>query len=409
MYQRNNVWWLRYTVGRKQVRVSTGETVFGNAWLVAESLRGRVPHGALPDAWDKAVEDYITKKRRAKKFTEASCDNVRYALTAFKKLYAPKSVTAITTAKLAEFYETLLINRATEATAQSYATKVSTFGRFLKLPVKAPEYPVEPGSRKKVLRVEQIKALINECDDSRTKFLLFCGFTCGLRKAEIAMATPEWFNLQGQELVVPELDKNWRPKSKRSRRIPMTDDFRAFLEVEYTDWVGKPFMIAWDAEGGKRYRWDPRYPVKKYFAKKGFGTGYGLHTMRHSYTTALAEGNLSGPLVSAYTGDRIKTVEKHYLHVSGGSAAVTDIFRGVNRDEKLLEEFRAWTAMASGSLQSYTNYDAGYYRIVPKKTPEQIVKERKEKELQKLKEEKDASRMASLPPGFNRYREKLPD
>lgn len=396
MYQRHNVWWVRYTVGKKQFRVSTGETVFGKAWLIAESLRGRVVDGVLPHAWDKAVEDYIAKKRREKKFTEASCNNVRYALAAFKRLYAPESVTAITTARLAEFYETLLKEGAKEATAQSYTTKVSSFGTFLKLPVKAPEYPVEPGSRQKVLRVEQIIKLINECDDSRTKFLLFCGFTAGFRKAEMAMATPEWFNIQGQEIIVPELDNNWRPKSKRGRRIPMTDDFRAFLEVEYTEWVGKPFMIAWDAEGGKRYRWDPRYPVLKYFKEKGLGKGYTLHMMRHSYTTALAEGNLSGPLVSAYTGDRIKTVEKHYLHVSGGAAVVTDIFRGVTREQKFLDEFRTWAALSSGTAQLYANYDAGYYRIVPKKTPEQIEQEKRDAAQKAKKDKEEKEQLAKL-------------
>lgn len=378
MFQRNNVWWVRYTVNKTQVRVSTGETVYGKACLVADKLRGRALDTSLPNVWDKAVEDYITKKRRAGKFTKASCSNVRYALAAFKKMFDPQSVTSLKTSTLAEFYEGLLRAGSAEATAQSYTDKVGTFGRYLNLPVQTPDYPVEPGSRRKVLRVEQIKQLINECENSRTKFLLFCGFTAGLRKAEMAMATPDWFNLEGQEIVVPELDKNWRPKSKRSRRIPMTDDFRAFLEVEYTQWVDKPYMIAWDAKGGERYRWDPRYPVMKYFKEKGLGKGYGLHTMRHSYTTALAEGNLSGPLVSAYTGDRIKTVEKHYLHVSGGAAAVTDIFRGVSRDEKILEEFRNWAALSSGTAQLYTNYDAAYYRIVPKKTPQELQKEQEE-------------------------------
>ena len=408
MYQRHNVWWVRYTVGKKQVRVSTGETVFGKAWLIAESLRGRIPNEALPDAWDKAVEDYITKKRRANEFTQASCDNFRYAAAAFKRLFTPASVTVITNSKLIEFYETLLKNGASEDTAQTYTTRISTFGRALNLPVKAPKYSAEPKSRNTVALLDLIKKLINECDDSRAKFLLFCGFTCGFRKAEMAMATPEWFNLQAQEISVPELDKNWRPKSKRTRRVPITDDFKAFLELEYTEWVGKPFMIAWDAQGGKRYRWDPRYPVLKYFKKKGLGKGYTLHMMRHSYSTVLAMGGLSGPLISAYTGDRIKTVEKHYLHVSGGSAAVTDIFRGVNRDEKLIEEFRTWASVSSGASQVYTNYDAGYYRIVPKKTPEQIAKELKEKERQKLLDEQDAAKWAKYPPGLNRYREKLP-
>jgi integrase len=50
--------------------------------------------------------------------------------------------------------------------------------------------------RKVVGSREMVQTLIDECTNPPLKYILFCGFHAGMRKAEIVASSPSWFDLE---------------------------------------------------------------------------------------------------------------------------------------------------------------------------------------------------------------------
>ena len=105
---------------------------------------------------------------------------------------------------------------------------------------------------------------------------------------------------------------------------------------------------------GVRYRWDFRRPYAEYIAasRVEFCTP---HTMRHTYISLLARKGVPVAKISAWSGDLLATLEKHYLHVAtdGEADTVGDIFGDivmldddqlddVARDNKLFPWRQVW-------------------------------------------------------------------
>ncbi len=59
------------------------------------------------------------------------------------------------------------------------------------------------------------------------------------------------------------------------------------------------------------------------------------HTMRHTFITHLADGGFSATQISAWSGDRIKTLETNYLHTSAPKGAIDDLY---SQEEKISPE-----------------------------------------------------------------------
>jgi len=192
---------------------------------------------AEPETLAVAVEAHIARKRKleGKKggFTEASGDNMRYAMTKFtyfvefkgapcpprergkkkkrketelppKPLGRDAIVYDISDSSLAGFYSWLReIEGLAEASATTYLDRVRAFGLDHGLKLTAPA--VERGAvrREVFFSAKQIKSLLANVDSYQKdperawalRFMIYCGSVCGMRKAEISMCRPSWFDL----------------------------------------------------------------------------------------------------------------------------------------------------------------------------------------------------------------------
>jgi integrase len=337
-------WWLRYTVNGKQIRTSLNTPDKAEALAIAEGIRAGTSKSAAA-GWDIAVQKYIAKKLAEDTYTERTDKTIRYALDCFKRYCSPSSPSEITTEALKGFYDQLrkptmklfrqnkkVIKKAyAEATAQGYVTKVASFAHANRIIVDIPKFKGEASGVKAIIEQEEIDRLIDEAEGFNLKAILHFGFCCGLRKDEIVNIRPEWIDLKTKRLTIPGKESGWQTKSKRSRVIPLREKTKRFLEENKKLWINEKYVIEPTAKG-VRYRYDFRRPFREFMVAQGYDK-ITPHSMRHTYASLLAMKEVSPILIASWTGDRIKTIEKHYLHTQTASPDKIDEVFGDKESE----------------------------------------------------------------------------
>lgn len=342
VFQRSGVFWLRYSVGGDQIRVSLGTSDPEEAvkrandrrgLKVASKKTGRILGGKTQI--DRDLEKYQAAKLAAKKFTSGSAKAAAQAVKDFAKVMRITDPVMITTASLEEYYRKIKLPSEgengpapkSEATAQTYTTRVGTFARWCGLRVETPEFPEAP-SRDVALSKEKVEELLGKAEGD-VKFVLMCGFLAGMRRGEISWARPSWFDFTRRKINIPNPDlvTGWRPKSRRKRSIPLVPEFAAFIKKEFPDWSDRSFCLRPKVKPGKAiYRFDTR----KLFA--AFAALHcpelTTHVMRHTFTTILANNpKISIAKLSEFTGDRIATLERHYIHLDSNADEAAESFK----------------------------------------------------------------------------------
>jgi len=352
-----------------------------------------------PEDLAAGVEAHIARKRRLEGkrggFTESSAANMHYAMAKFsyfvefqgapspppergkkktrKKTQQPKNplgraaiVFDISDTSIERFYSWLLeTEKLAEETAKTYVTRVRTFGLSHGLKLAVP--PVERGStrRRVVFSAGQVNLLLanvesHEKDPERAwalRFIIFCGCICGMRKAEISMCRPSWFDLPaggpGHLRIPRDMEHRgglWRTKAKKTRPTEIANQFRDFLLESRQRWKDRIYMLSPEADG-RRYRYDFRRPLLRYFESHGFRTNlrkqpkdpsaniriYNIHAMRHTFATLIAQHGVSAPRLSAALGVTARTAEG-YTHAGVDAATLTEALGGKGKDEIRHEE-----------------------------------------------------------------------
>jgi integrase len=300
---------------------------------LADELRGKPPEGKNPRPGKTELE------KAAKAFGEVpirggdskSADykqSLMQAAQNFIKVMQINAPRLITNEVLLDYYKKLrgtwdnpktkkrdLTHARSESTARTYTTRVASIAFFAGVAVRAPQFPTDPPSRDVIIPLEDTERILKIAKGD-LKFVLLCGLRAGMRRKEICMARPSWFILRGKpEIRIPEIDSatGFSPKSRRGRKIPLVTEFRDFILENYPDWHERKFCIAPNKVQGKwRYRYDTRAMLEKFAAIHCAELKH--HTMRHSFTTHLADGGINVYQLSNWTGDRIETLEKHYIH-----------------------------------------------------------------------------------------------
>jgi len=328
IYQRGNAYFLRYSANGEQVRVALGTSDPKEAIQRAEELRGRAVKtkktgrtvGGKTDL-DRQIEKYTAEKLKSRDFTlgsaKAAAQAIKHFVASQASLKKPVVLTSpgqITSPMLASYYSTTR-EKQSEATAQTYSTRVATFCRWAGLRITAPKFEAETPSRTTVVSVAHVADLLDAAKGD-LKFILLAGFRAGMRRGEISMARPQWFDLESGRIHIPNPDPvtGFRPKSRRARTIPLVPEFRDFIQMEYSDWETRKFCICPEK---KIEKWIYRYDYRKTlaaFAKKHCNL-LTPHVMRHSYASHLANGGVGIAQLASWTGDRIATLERHYLHL----------------------------------------------------------------------------------------------
>lgn len=320
---RGKIFWYRYSFDGRQHRLSLDTDVEAEAIAKAMEIRAN-PELADLNHLKLEIKDYVQHQFAEGKFTRNSVANRTAVLNRWADQMGASDIRAITTERLEKWYKWLKQRKSeplTESTAHSYLLMVRGFFNHLVSEKKVRENPVigvKTAELKATVRRQfcdpvLTQRLIDECPDDELRFVLYCGFQGGLRKEEIIMARPEWFNLNDGLLHVTQ-SGDWKPKDKEDRTIPLT---RAFLEFLRKNLCGPnglpaPYIIAPTKQLGKsRYRYDFRKPFEIYMAAQKC-PWVTPHVMRHTFASLLASRGVSIYKIAKWLGDGVEVTQKHY-------------------------------------------------------------------------------------------------
>lgn len=341
VFLRGKTFWLAYTVGGEQIQLSLGTKDPKTAVEKADEVRGRpviqkstgkILGGKTP--LDLAVGKYVEGKLQAGELKTLAANSCKQAVKHFGVLMKVSDPAKITSDLLAKYY-TQTKKTKSEATAQTYATRVGTFARGIGYRVQTPKFSEATPSRDIVISRERVGELIGLATDTETKFILFCGFLAGMRRGEITMARPAWFDLARGRINIPSPDlvTGWKPKSGRKRSIPLVPVFADFIRESFPTWQTQAFCLRPEKAVGK---WIYRFDFRKIFEtfSKKHCPELTSHVMRHTFASIHANNPaVSIAQLSEWTGDRIATLEKHYIHMEADAVKAAESYNPRKKEE----------------------------------------------------------------------------
>lgn len=323
LYKRGEVYWFSRQLHGKRAFVSleTGD--------LEEAIRRRreiLEAGVLPDgeALHHLVERYVAACRSSGKWSLASADSKLPVLRCWAADFGDVTPESVTTEQLRAWHD-----RRARATSPStaYGNLMLLRGFFNWCHLEArltSRNPAEPlTARRNPARVPQPKSaaradfctpelrdhLLAACPRDDLRFILYCGFHAGLRKAEIIEARAEWFDLHAGLLHLRK-HSGITFKDSEERTIPLTQEFR--------DWMKKNgprtgyILAPWKEQRGRSLY---RYDFERFYSD--FMTAQGCrwvtpHIMRHTFASLLASAGVSIFKIATWLGDEVRVVEKHY-------------------------------------------------------------------------------------------------
>lgn len=400
VYRRGKQFWLRYTYAGEQIRVPLETSDPAEANEKADELRGKPPKGQAVGTWEVELKRYLQAKVSDGKHRSSTSEKVRYACKNFFGWTGCTSTAEVTKAIVMDFYEAHRSKRPDEnkrkkskaakptkeaafrntATAQGYVTSVCAFLRWAGNKIKIGFPREEVPTKKMTIRRVKADELIESTPRYDLQFVMFAGFYAGMRKEEITMARPAWFDLAGDKISIPPIEEShgrfFETKSGRSRLLPLDSKFKEFLIENRKEWEGEKYMVHPEASG-KRYRWDCRQPLNTLFERAGLRKPryknlarfdkaknkeqaekkraeieaklaeadkqwagkeeMSTHTMRHSYGSHHVRRGVPLARVALWMGDRVRTVESNYLHEDAGDAMGESLGDSIAELRKLLQ------------------------------------------------------------------------
>lgn len=346
--QRGRVWYLSFTPepSAKQVSVCLHTENKAEAETRAQAVRNR-PQSVGLGTWNDEMEFYFQYRRERNTMTAATRRSTKEVLAQFFRVVGCDTSKDVRKDHVLAFKKDLEKRGVGLATMSTYNARLLAFfefcvrwGRIVENPIRknweAVRIPASQLAREAWIEKIEIRKLLRKAPDDDLKFILFMGFHCGLRKNEIVMARPDWFDMGAQKLNVPALEVTvfnlgeenekeyiFTSKGKRDRSIPLTNYFFLFLKHRFqmgNTWCLEPKS----GKGfGKRYRYDFRRPLEKYFRE--MGVDLNTHGLRHSFASN-AIRHRSTLEVASYLGNRERTVEAHYAHIRSGKGALDKSF-----------------------------------------------------------------------------------
>ena len=317
LYRRNRIWWFRFTCERQRYQVSTGQSDEARAILVARKIKASpalVGAGSL----STEIQSYLASLSRIGRRPNYVA-NLRDRLLSWARDFESFELTRIGQSDIQRWFDTKL-ESVLPNTAVAYLDDIRRFFAWELVQKKLRENPaqglsrprVKPRYRDRWVNRRVARELIDNCLDLELKYCLLCALHAGMRKDEVIMSRPEWFDLERSVVRIPAEDGAWRPKDGEARSVPLSAKFRAFLFVVYPPrW---PFMIGPEVQKGKaRYRYDFGRRFNTYVASQGISCSF--HDLRRSYASILVSAGLSGYQVAKWLGDDMRQLEQAYGHL----------------------------------------------------------------------------------------------
>lgn len=329
-------YWFRFRHNGKQLRFATGQTDEAEAIKVAQELRRNPPIAAVGALLAEVEAFAAGRSDNYKRDSLAVLNSFTRAMDGVE----PKSITA---ARIQTWLDSLEVKDTTKEAyrfqVQKFFEHLITTGKVRRNPAREVSIKVEArSSRKNWVRKAQIEKLIDAAEaDPELQYILYCGFHAGLRKDEVIMSRPEWFDFGiGQYGVLHvRFAPDWQPKDGTERTIPLSPEFSAFLQEKYFSLLrllngpAAQYMIAPKKvkEKGERYRHDFRTKFETFVGK--CEVAFTFHDTRRSFASVLVSAGVSIYKVAKWLGDDVEVVQRTYGHLDPSD---NDLARGFTRE-----------------------------------------------------------------------------
>lgn len=317
VHKRRRKWWFRFSYGGKQHLVNTGEEDEGRAIMVAQRIE------ANPEAFIDSTElefllaDYL-KAKRLRGISSTHLENEEWTLKRFLSDTGLKRPRQITTKAVAAWVAPHVERNG--KTGDDYLDRIRRFCRFLVAHGRLVANPCDdiprtkrrPKPRRRFLNVKESRALLDACDDSDLKTVVYLALHCGLRKGETLAARWSWVDL-GAGLLHVQTSDDWTPKDREDRTIPISRELADWLRPR----TGKPadFLARPDKEPGE---WRNRWEFRRAFASACRRAGLEdvtFHDLRRTFASLHVTNGTPLYVVAKWLGDGHAVVERHYGHL----------------------------------------------------------------------------------------------
>lgn len=355
IYQRNGIYWLRYSVNGKEIRRTLRTRIDSEAFERAKALRGQTAPDSAKGSWNQVIEKYLREKQNEKRpigfmgrrwqmMRPGTVVRVRSCLNVFAKWTNVPGPAKVTLPVLERYAQKVIKKskaggRTTIATIHAFLEHVGCLPGRVQLPSKD-----QLEVRESHIAIHIANLLIEFAkDDPNMLFILFCGFHAGLRRGEIMHATYEWFIPSRAVLKVPRIDhvggNTFRIKDNESREIPLSKEFRKFFTKFFKDADRKKGYCLKNPRKrkSKSGTYDFRVPFNKFISDYAEADlpHLTIHSMRHSWITALCNsGNHLPHEVAAWSGDTLQTIENTYWHKRTVPGALDETMAGIRRSDE---------------------------------------------------------------------------
>ena len=163
------------------------------------------------------------------------------------------------------------------------------------------------------LEVCEIQAMLNRCENTKHRVILFILYGCGLRVGELISL--RWVDIDRKAGVIQVI----QGKGKKDRRVQLYPELTQLLTEYYHEFKhecrGNTYVLR--GQFGSKYSQASVNQVLKQLAKKaGIRRNIHAHLLRHSYATHLLESGIDLRTIQELLGHSSVKVTEIYTHIS---------------------------------------------------------------------------------------------
>lgn len=169
------------------------------------------------------------------------------------------------------------------------------------------------------LSLEQIDELLDVVGGSVVEPAVATAVFAGLRREELCWLTRADLELDVERPVLRVRAKSiggesWQPKTKRDRKVPVSERLRAFLRRNHE--TAKPARAPWLFPSPQGCRWDPdNLSATIRAVLRSGGLSWNLLELRHTFGSQLARKGVSLLKIARLMGNSPAIASKHYVNL----------------------------------------------------------------------------------------------
>lgn len=321
-------WWFRWSQAGKRYAVSLKTDDESVAITKARQLLAGKSHGAAGRVLDinTAISQYlgVIQERGKRPVRPHTSKRTGYILRQYAAYGPIKYVADVTHKSIQDWLTRGKACGWSADTVHTYARCLRTFVNHLvdnnlagRESFRDFEVPQRlAAGRKNWVEHGECLRVIREAEDPSLRFILLAGFHAGLRRGEICSARVHWFDVgRGLVHVQNDVAAGFILKDRENRTIPLTSEFKNFLENFLAGRGRDEFVLKPDNVGGSlvSYRYDFRRIFYRHMRRCGVKCS--IHDMRRSFASNLVSNGESIYIVAKWLGDGVEVVERSYGHL----------------------------------------------------------------------------------------------